>query len=255
MARWPDPVRWGRSVRRSPAAAPAPAQPAWTLPVAIAVLPAVNLVNNRLWPDGYVVTCGGTAVLLLLLARRDGCTDAELGLGRDAVPAGLLWSVAITLLVLLGYAVVVALPTTRTLLDDARIAGLSGPEVAQLVFVRMPLGTVLLEEVAFRSVLYAMLARRWGTRAAILGSSALFGLWHVLPSLELRQANAAVGSAVGAGRVGTAIVVAGAVLGTAAAGVLFCELRRRSGSLLPPVALHWAVNGLGIVFGSAVAAR
>ena len=29
------------------------------------------------------------------------------------------------------------------------------------------------------------------------------------------------------------------------AGMLFCELRVRSGSLLAPVLLHWAVNGLG----------
>ena len=33
-----------------------------------------------------------------------------------------------------------------------------------------------------------------------------------------------------------------------AAGVLFCELRVRSDSLLAPVLAHWAVNGLGVIF-------
>lgn len=33
------------------------------------------------------------------------------------------------------------------------------------------------------------------------------------------------------------------------AGVLFCELRRRSGSLLAPMGLHWAVNALGYLAG------
>ncbi|MEP6561434.1 MAG: CPBP family intramembrane glutamate endopeptidase, partial [Nakamurella sp.] len=32
------------------------------------------------------------------------------------------------------------------------------------------------------------------------------------------------------------------------AGVLFCELRARSGSLLAPALAHWAVNGLGVIF-------
>ena len=31
------------------------------------------------------------------------------------------------------------------------------------------------------------------------------------------------------------------------AGVVFCEVRRRSGSLLAPVALHWAINAVGYV--------
>jgi len=37
----------------------------------------------------------------------------------------------------------------------------------------------------------------------------------------------------------------GAVLFTAAAGALLCELRRRSGSLLAPMGLHWSTNALG----------
>jgi membrane protease YdiL (CAAX protease family) len=30
---------------------------------------------------------------------------------------------------------------------------------------------------------------------------------------------------------------------------VFGELRRRSGSVLAPVGAHWAVNGLGVLFG------
>src|SRR5918996_535540 len=90
----------------------------------------------------------------------------------------------------------------------------------------------LLLAVALRGVLYALLARRYGLRWAVAASSLLFGLWHVLPSLELRDANAVVGGLFGSGPLGAAAAVAGAVAGTAAAGVAFCELRRRSGSLL-----------------------
>lgn len=39
--------------------------------------------------------------------------------------------------------------------------------------------------------------------------------------------------------------VTGAVLATGAAGFVFSWLRRRSGSLIAPIALHWSLNGLG----------
>jgi membrane protease YdiL (CAAX protease family) len=33
---------------------------------------------------------------------------------------------------------------------------------------------------------------------------------------------------------------------------VFCELRRRSGSLLAPAGLHWATNGLSVLASAAV---
>ena len=38
----------------------------------------------------------------------------------------------------------------------------------------------------------------------------------------------------------------------AASGVVFCELRRRSGSLLASAGLHWATNGLSVLASAAV---
>jgi uncharacterized protein len=46
--------------------------------------------------------------------------------------------------------------------------------------------------------------------------------------------------------------VLGTVLFTALAGVLFCELRRRSGSLLASIGLHWATNGLGVLAAASI---
>ena len=48
----------------------------------------------------------------------------------------------------------------------------------------MPFGTVLLEEVGFRGALHGLLGRATaGTATAV--SSALFGLWHVLPAIDM----------------------------------------------------------------------
>jgi uncharacterized protein len=228
--------------------------PGWTLSAVVAVLVAVNLLNNRLLPGAYLPTCLAATALLLAVARRDGCSWSELGLGATTVRTGLRWSAVLVGLVLVGLAVAAALPVARPAFVDDRAAGLSGTVMLGRALVRIPLGTALLEEVAFRGVLVAMLARRHGVRAAVVVSSLLFGLWHVLPSLGLRDGNAAVGSLFGSGSWGAALAVVAAVAGTAAAGVVFCELRRRSGSLLAPFALHWSLNGGGLVVAWALSA-
>jgi membrane protease YdiL (CAAX protease family) len=113
--------------------------------------------------------------------------------------------------------------------------------------VVIPLATVLPEEIAFRGVLWGLVTRDRGARVATITTSVLFGLWHVLPSLRLNEVNPAVAAVVGDGWPAVVVAVSGAVLFTGLAGVLFCELRRRSGSLLAPIGLHWAVNGLGVL--------
>jgi membrane protease YdiL (CAAX protease family) len=191
-----------------------------------------------------VPTCVAAAALLVALARRDGCSWTALGLGRESLGPGLRWAGALVAAVLLGYLVAVALPPTRQAFADTRATSLSGAALLWHLLVRIPLGTALLEEVAFRGVVYAMVERRRGVRAAVVGSSLLFGLWHVLPSLGLRRANAAVADVLGSGPVGAVVA---AVAATTLAGVVFCELRRRSGGLLAPFALHWALNALGLL--------
>ena len=245
----------------------APARPAVALPAVVLLLVAANLLNNWLLPRAYVATCVAAAGVALLLARWDGCSWSELGLGRlprrqgdcgggddtllwrrphrASLRPGLRWSLAVAAVVLLCYGVAAWLPPARPAFLDARTAGLSGGEVLVRCLVRIPLGTALLEEVGFRGVLYAMLARRHGVRTAVLVSSLLFGLWHVLPSLGLHLDNAAVRDLVGSSRLGAVASVAGAVAGTALARVAFCELRRRSGSLLAPFVLHWATGAVG----------
>jgi membrane protease YdiL (CAAX protease family) len=222
------------------------------LVIVLAVLAAANLLNNRVAPAAYVVTCVVAALLAVLVARLDGCTWADLGLGRGTVRRGLAWGGAAAGLVFACYLVAATVPAGQTAFTGDRAAGLSGGHVLWNALVRVPFGTVLLEEVAFRSVLLAMVAKRYGFRAAVGVSSLLFGVWHVLPALGLSGRNDAVAEIMGSGPASTAGIVLAAVAATALAGVVFCELRRRSGSLLASMGLHWAVNGLGFGFSWAV---
>ena len=111
-----------------------------------------------------------------------------------------------------------------------------------------------MEEVAFRGVLQeADHAGTGGIDGDSTLSSVAFGAWHILPSLGLSQANAAM-HAVGGdgdGRAGRWRPGGRAVF-TSMAGVLLAELRRRSGSILAAAGLHWAVNALAVLIAAIV---
>lgn len=216
--------------------------------VVVGLLAALNIAThvffcNMLWLGPVA------AAALLLFARSTGLSWTQLGLGRDRLRAGLRWGGGAVAVVVVVYLAGVLLPPTRTAFLDARYhLGTVGALLS--AFVIIPVGTVLFEEIAFRSVLWGMLARRVGMWRVLLVSSVLFGLWHVLPSLQSLPANRAVGDAVrGAGSSAQFVVIVGTVLLTALGGVVAGELRRRSGSLLASAGMHWATNALGVLFG------
>jgi membrane protease YdiL (CAAX protease family) len=97
-------------------------------------------------------------------------------------------------------------------------------------------------------VLFAMLARRFGVVPAIIISAILFGLWHILASIGSHEQSAALGSVVGTGKRAAILAVVLSVVTTTIAGVVFALLRIVSGSVIAPMGLHWATNGLGYFF-------
>ncbi len=198
-------------------------------------------------PVNLVVTA-----LLLLLARADHLAAADVGLARETVGRGLRWAGVAAGAVAVVYLIAILLPATRDAFVDKRTDLTVGSALYQ-AFVHVPFGTVLLEEVAFRGVLLAMAASRWGTVRGVVFSSVLFGLWHVLPSASAAQANPLVEPMFGTGTSALVVWAAVSVVATAIGGSVFCWLRLRSGSLLAPAGLHWATNGFG--FLGAILAR
>jgi uncharacterized protein len=231
------------------------ARTSWITPVAAAImtvviLACVNVIDIRV-PHASLVVGPVCAAGLLTLARLAGLSWAELGLGPGTWRRGLAWAGVIIGAVAVVYTVGAALPLTRDAFRDSRY-DFGWGEAFLTAFVLIPVGTVLLEEVAFRGVLWGLVRRVRGTTAATIVSSTLFGLWHILPSLGLSSDNEAIGSAVGRGKSAQLVTVLATVAFTALAGVVFCELRRRSGSLLASASLHWATNGLGVLASAAV---
>ncbi len=211
----------------------------------IGVLATANVLAHRAVPRSAAAVAVGTVGALAEIARAAGLTAGELGLGRDRLAAGARCGAGAAATVAAGYAAVLAVPATRAAI---RGSGAPWPQAAGRAIVVIPLTTVLPEEFAFRGVLTSLLARQLGVGPGRIAAAGLFGLWHVLPGLAgAGAANDAVNEVVGSGPRGTMLRVGGTVLLTTAVGWLLGELRDRSASLLAPVALHWAINGLGEV--------
>ncbi|MGS2643493.1 CPBP family glutamic-type intramembrane protease [Streptosporangium sp. LJ11] len=272
---------------------------------AVAVLVAANVLNNRVAPRLAPLTSAAATGALVVMARRSGLSWAELGFHRRA--RGLRIGGALVSAVAAAYTAGVAVPATRRFFRDERALSLSRARALEEALLQVPVGTVLLEEVGFRGVLHALVARSHGHGTATAVSSVLFGLWHILPAVDMMAANPALsrlaagetldapaardpgtegtGSGPGGGPgsghtpgapdtpTGTdaqgtpgvsgvpevpeapgrapawqvARVVAGSVITTGLAGVLFTELRRRGG-LAAPAMFHVATNSLGYLF-------
>jgi membrane protease YdiL (CAAX protease family) len=218
----------------------------WALAAAITVLVLSNVMSNRILPSWAYVPWNLTMAFVLLgIAYRGGAGPVAVGLGiwhwHRPVGVGLLLAGATALLFALGMIV----PATQSAFIDTRIGGADLPQMLWVVFVQIPLGTVVLEEVAFRGVLPALMgaspAIRWRW-IPVLGASVLFGLWHILPSMGIGDANAAVGAAVGHNIWVTTTL---AVLAMTLAGVALCAMARLGKGIKTTMLLHWATNSLG----------
>lgn len=214
----------------------------WAVAAAVMVLTVRNVAGERFIPSAlYVPINLGVVAVLAAIAVKQRVSLAELGLSRSRAPAGLAVGLAIAAGVAAVLAIGAALPMTRGFFEDQRVAGIDGAgPLAYQTLVRIPIGTVLHEEFAFRGVLLGLLMRLYPTGIAVAISSLLFGLWHIHPTLDALAANDLTSSGIE-----TAGAVFGAVIITAIGGVIFCALRLWTGSLLTPIITHIATNSFG----------
>lgn len=213
-----------------------------------ALLTAYNNATNLLGlPDRLYVPANLTlAGLLVAAARRRDLTWAELGLAPAHIRAGARWGAAGAAAVAGALALGLVIPAVAPLLQDARVTGLGPRALASRTLVRIPLGTVVLEEVAFRGVLLGGWAHHRPVREAVAGSGVVFGLWHVGPMLRLLDDNDVALDAAGA-----ALAVGSGVTVTALAGVALALLRLHTRSLVAPALVHVATNAFGTLAAAA----
>jgi len=215
--------------------------------LAVAVLAVFNVARGTglLGPARYDwVPVSLLVAALVLIAWSTGATRADLGLDPADMPAGVRYGAGAAGIILLVLIMAAVIPAANGFLHDSR-AQISGGRLLYELAVPILLLTAIPEEFAFRGVLLGSAVRLWGPWRASLITSALFGLWHIAPTLHTMSGNAEVASA-SASLAGQVLVVLGSVAVTFLAGLAFCWLRLRSGSLIAPVIAHVATNGLAL---------
>lgn len=220
----------------------------------VLTLIVVNLLHNRYAKRHYMVVCFAATGFLLLVARLDGISWTAMGLGASTWYQGLIWSAIVFACVALFYAITASLPILRKGFADKRAVDQGWPSLLYESTIRIPFGTAVLEEVAFRGVLLAVVVAGWGWWPGVIVSSIVFGLWHILPSLDFHE-NHEAAEKLGDGFWGKAVSVVGTVFGTAVAGVVFCLLLDFTGSLFPVIVLHASLNGIGMAVSWAIGRR
>ncbi|MDP8958936.1 MAG: CPBP family intramembrane metalloprotease [Actinomycetota bacterium] len=196
-------------------------------------LSLLGLERRRL----YVPVNLTMAAALLLLSRARGLSWEDLGLA-GLVP-GLTWGGAVALGIVAALALAWLLPAVRPLLADRRLAGVGAGELLYRALVRIPLGTVLLEEVAFRGVLYGLWVQQRPAGWALVGTGLAFGLWHIVPTERTLRINGV--------RSQRLLLVAVVIMLASLAGMGLGVLRILTGGIVAPFLVHAVANSSAAV--------
>jgi membrane protease YdiL (CAAX protease family) len=212
-----------------PSSSPAPGRERWLLALGVVLVAVHNgLVGAGLDEIAMLAASVGLTTSLVVLAMgRAGLTASALGLRiqrRDLLAASMITTV--------GALVVLTAALTRLVPPDPALSNLTTADRWFRALVAIPIGTAICEEVTFRGVLLAAADRLSKPRTATITTSVMFGLWHL--AAEARRTGAPGPS-----------ILPGVLATTAAAALILCPLRRRTGGLATPVALHTITN-LGV---------
>lgn len=176
-------------------------------------------------------------LLVISIAMLANLSWASIGLSKDSLFKGLIYALPFIAVIVIG-AIAVFLFNSDIFRDERYKQGSN--LVLFTVFITLPFFTVLIEELAFRGVLFGMLQNIVSQNYAVILSSISFGVWHVFSANALNSV--AIPTSIP-----KILVILAVIVATSLAGVFFTWLRIKSGSLITPILIHWAINSISIV--------
>lgn len=210
------------------------------------------IIARYLPPRHYVLTNLLTAAGSLLYALAVGASWSDLGLAPSKWPGGLLVGLLISLPILLVIVGVASIPLFRGLFTHEPARHNSSRMTLFELTVRIPFGTALSEEVLFRSVLLGLLLSAYSTGWAVGVSAILFGLWHVVPTLENLRRNDSFNEFIKEQRHRRIASFLLTIIVTMLAGAGFGYLRLWTGSVITPWIVHACINSVAVLSGFVV---
>ncbi len=197
------------------------------------LLLAFNLIFVKAhgWAHVWWSLVGYASLLAIYLYAR--LKPSDVGLAKQSVKPGLKYA-SYAVGAVLAFMFIAYVVDPNIFKDSRYNQNLSAALFAALVL--LPLKTVLFEELAFRGLFPALLLKHYNSRytAAII-SSLIFGLWHMSTLPNNRS---------------LILIAPVTFMATFLAGLAFCWLRFKSGSLLAPIAAHWCINAAAIILAS-----
>jgi len=163
------------------------------------------------------------------------CSDIGLGavFSNNGVIYGIIVGLVVAAILFVGINLLrINIPFFSSYEADANNIG----DLFYRLLLKIPFGTVLLEEFAFRGLLISLLfSYGLGSNQCVLISSAIFGLWHIgfilrtVPRVQLFKVKGII-TAFG-------ILVIGFI-----GSLIFGFLRIKTDNLLSPILVHWIIN-------------
>ncbi len=197
----------------------------------------------------YVLTNILTAAGSLLYARLVGASWENLGLSAHYLIRGTLVGIVISIPIIIGIVAVAAIPLFRNLFSDGPSKHKSSRMTVFELLLRIPFGTALSEEVIFRSVLLGLLLSTYSTLWAVALSSMLFGIWHIIPTLNTLSSNDSFSELIDEQRhrrIGYLLLT---IVVTMVAGAGLSWLRMWTDSVITPWVVHTCINSVAVLSG------
>lgn len=209
----------------------------------IVLLLAYLLIASYLLPRlndlPRVLAVIAVSVPVWILYRQSGLRRVDIGLSKGSISSGLRWGTIAMLLVAMVIAAGIFI-TPESFMDDRYRQSLQSAIVRSIIFI--PLATVIFEELVFRGLLLALLRRQYSLKISVVISSLCFGLWHVFSSLGVSNALFSANDTAH-----TMLSMLTVVIVTSIAGMVFCYLRLRSGSVIASMLAHWSINAFALI--------
>lgn len=204
-----------------------------------------RFVPKRWYALTNILTAAGSLMYALLV----GASWQDLGLDVHNLMRGMLVGVGISIPIIIGIVSVAAIPLFRNLFSDGPSKHKSSRMTVFELVLRIPFGTALSEEVIFRSVLLGLLLSTYSTFWAVVLSSMLFGVWHIIPTLNTLSNNDSFSELIDEQRhrrIGYLVLT---ILVTMAAGAGLSWLRIWTGSVITPWIVHTCINSVAVLSG------
>lgn len=204
-------------------------------------------VLARLVPRKYHLLLNlGIAIVAITLGFGFGLTAKDMGISINTITSGIVIAIAASLIILVSTLIIAVIPPLRRYFLGDNLSNASGKLIAFEAGIRIPFSTALIEEVLFRGVLLGLLLSHHPTLVALLYASVVFGLWHIFPTIATLEQNDATIKAIANKKHRKYAGVAGTVVITGIAGLLFGYLRILANSIIAPWLVHWTINASGV---------